>query len=57
MVAKLADPGYAFQLSSSFPSVGLVSITYGVYPCLDTLALNCHLQPAIPFRLELCVKS
>lgn len=57
MVAKLADPGYAFQLSSSFPSVGLVSITYGVYPCLDTLALNCHLQSAIPFRLELCVKS
>ncbi|KAK9947265.1 hypothetical protein M0R45_002899 [Rubus argutus] len=27
VVAKLADPGYAFQLSSSFPSVGLPKAT------------------------------
>lgn len=29
MVAKLAEPGYALELSSAVPSVGLVSIILG----------------------------
>lgn len=39
MVAKLADPGYALELSSPVPTIGLVSMIIDInanFFCLDS---------------------
>lgn len=53
MVAKVAEPGYAFELSSPVPSVGFVSTIYHTIPCFDTP--TCGLSSGIPFTYCFCV--